>query len=236
MNNNDFMMLSGRAGRSLFKIIVLTIIISWAMYGQLFAQFSGGKGSRLKPYLISTVEELDLVREYPTKHFRLVNDIDLSDIKWRPIGDSNSPFRGVFDGNGRKIIGLYIDSEDDNAGLFGVVRGGRIKSLLLTELYISGAANVAALAGNVEKKSIVENCGSEGIVFGSSNVGGLIGYLEISQMKGCYAAVEVYAKESNVGGLVGNISSKSKVMNCYATGNVEGGDYVGGLIGALKFF
>ncbi|MCB5230788.1 MAG: GLUG motif-containing protein, partial [Candidatus Cloacimonas sp.] len=220
--------------RHFCKIIVLVVIISWTLYGQLFAQFSGGKGSRFRPYHISTAEDLDLVRSYPSKHFRLINDIDLSDYEWQSIGDQTNPFTGSFDGRGFNITNLQVEHKGSYTGLFGFVKSGRIKGVLLTDVYLTGSDNTGALAGSVEKSRIT-NCGAEGKVFGTVNVGGLIGYSSSSKIERCYASADVYSNESNIGGLIGNCDGANQVVNCYATGNVEGGGYVGGLIGILRF-
>jgi len=80
--------------------------------------------------IIRTATELDAVRSNPGKFYRLGNDIDLKSYLapggagfakwgtsgWMPISD----FTGVFDGNGYKITGLWIDRcLMSNVGLFG---------------------------------------------------------------------------------------------------------------------
>jgi len=209
---------------------VLAIIINWTICGQLFAQFSDGKGSQTNPYLISTAEDLDLVRSHSSKHFRLINDIDLSDLEWQSIGNQTNPFTGSFDGRGFSITNLQVENRGSYTGLFGFVKGGRIKGVLLTNVYLTGSDYTAALAGRVEKSRIT-NCGAEGKVFGKFNTGGLIGYSNSSKVERCYASVNVYSNESNIGGLIGNCDMANQVVNCYATGNVEGGNNVGGLVG-----
>ena len=214
-------------------VILLTILAVFSSLSvDLFAQFSGGKGSRFRPYHISTAEDLDLVRNYPSKHFRLINDIDLSDFEWQPIGDQTNPFTGSFDGRGFNITNLQVENKGSYTGLFGFVKGGRIKGVLLTDAYLTGSDNTGGLAGSVEKSRIT-NCGAEGKVFGTVNIGGLIGYSISSKVERCYASVDVYSNESNIGGLIGNCDIDNQIFNCYATGNVEGKVNVGGLAGYL---
>src|SRR5690606_23013753 len=89
-----------------------------------------GEGTIEEPDEIHTAEELarlsELVRgeigTYYDRHYILMNDVDLSGYRadggWRPI----SMFRGVFDGNGKTITGLYINRPvENNQGLFGWV-------------------------------------------------------------------------------------------------------------------
>lgn len=54
--------------------------------------FAGGSGTLEDPWLIATAEQLDEVRHYQDKNFKLVNDIDLSsygDGSWVPIDRYN---------------------------------------------------------------------------------------------------------------------------------------------------
>lgn len=74
------------------------------------APFAGGTGSREDPFLISTPQQFDHIREYRSQCFRLINDLDFSDYvredgqSWWPLGEWGSGdnamerFRGFFDG------------------------------------------------------------------------------------------------------------------------------------------
>lgn len=77
----------------------------------------------------------------------LTADIDLENQAWTPIGlNSENAYTGTFDGDGYTIEGLYIDSEETYAGLFGVVgEGGTVK-----ELTVDGSvANKGKFTGGV---------------------------------------------------------------------------------------
>ena len=58
--------------------------------------------------------------------------------RWTPIGATlENPYRGTFDGNGKKIAYMRTDINMDSpeyryAGLFGVVDGGSIKAVTVT--------------------------------------------------------------------------------------------------------
>ncbi len=67
-----------------------------------------------------------------SKNYKLMNDIDLSDIEWTPIGNEDGHyFHGNFDGQNFTISNLKIESSDQSKyiGLFGCVSGGTIKNL-----------------------------------------------------------------------------------------------------------
>lgn len=74
-----------------------------------------------KAIKIYTPEDLDNVRNDLNASYVLMNDLEMFDWgNWIPIGDSNMPFSGEFDGQGHRIIGLTIsDSNLIHIGLFG---------------------------------------------------------------------------------------------------------------------
>ena len=147
---------------------------------------------------ITTVEELDQIREYAweSKNFILMSDLDLGGVTWDPIGTPNGPFTGLFDGNGHTISNLYIDTGDHNyyspyVGLFGYAPEATIKNLnlsnakIITDNSYDYVGSVAAFA------EVVENCSSDCMV----------------------TATCIYG-----GGIVGNADT---VLKCYFTGNVQ---------------
>ena len=78
----------------------------------------------------------------------------------------------------------------------------------------------------------VESCYAMGDVVGKSCVGGLIGETgQGGEIIDCYATGNVEGSADRIGGLVGR--SYVPVTNCYATGNVFGFERVGGLVGAI---
>jgi hypothetical protein len=209
------------------------------------------------------------------KYYQLMNDIDASDTaNWNdagtteglregfhPIGTYSSPdrtsFRGIFDGNGRKIIGLTINRPKAGyMGLFGCVGGsGRIRDLTLEEGHVTGAACVGGMAGNNTGRLIgcssnvpvvgtgesvgglignceggrVTNGTASGSVTGTGQVGGLVGTNFIGTLENCSASGEVVGSGTFGGGLIGYNSGM--ITDCFATGAVTADGTVGGLIG-----
>ncbi|MCL2061523.1 MAG: chitobiase/beta-hexosaminidase C-terminal domain-containing protein [Firmicutes bacterium] len=202
------------------------------------------------------------------KTVRLNADIDLSaygkdfnDGKgWQPIGrewyyrdsiseewiDESLPFSGVFDGNSKKITGLYInDIASEYAGLFGFVQGGTIQNLRIQDVDITAGRVAGGLVARLDGATVTD-CGitgsvsvSDGVFGGGEAVGGrAFGGLaaevwENTVIKNSYAAVNVIG-DAEVGGLVGMMRF-AQVENCYATGNVAAkSGNVGGLIGQAR--
>ena len=58
-------------------------------------------------YLISTETQLRMIDYYGLdRSYMQQNDIEISDVEWIPIGTSDNPFTGSYNGNGFKIVGL----------------------------------------------------------------------------------------------------------------------------------
>jgi len=207
--------------------------------------FSGGTGEAADPYLISTVEELNSICCNPrlmAYHFKLVNDLDLADVHFYPIGEGVSdieeiyyPFyypnlewyRGVFDGNGHTIRHLAIDG-GSCVGLFRCLAPrGEIHNLGVVDVNMSGSDGVGALAA--WNGGTVTNCYSTGMISGDNDVGGLLGF-NAGIVTRSYSAV-VITGDNSVGGLVGN--STGSLTYCHSTAVVNGtGGPVGGLAGS----
>ena len=73
--------------------------------------------------------------------------------EWTPIGSESNRYTGTFDGNGKTISGIYINTDEDNQGLFGCIGDinksgtGTVKNLGIEDSWISGGDNVGGIAG-----------------------------------------------------------------------------------------
>ncbi len=152
--------------RFLSWLMTASIVLSFTPTVALAADFPGeGSGTSNDPYLITTAEELDAVRDNLSAYYRLENDINLSETDyasdWTPIGtympDADDPsgetpddeyaFCGTFDGNGCTISGLTITDETMCVGLFGVIASATVKDLTIENATISGNTMAAAAVG-----------------------------------------------------------------------------------------
>ena len=137
-------------------------------------------------------------------------------VEWRPIGDSNNAVRGVFDGQGHTISGLYIKDETlDNVGLFGNVGADAvIKNVGVVDSYISGNENVGAICGKSE--GTIANCYSTSIVSGAKNVGGVVGVIEEEAVVcNSYNLGSVTSEDGQSAGVCNTASTNAVVENCY---------------------
>ncbi|MFS1517189.1 hypothetical protein V1503_12100 [Bacillus sp. SCS-151] len=200
-------------------------------------EVAGGHGTEENPYLIETIEHLKNMKYELGAHYKLMNDIDLTDEEWTPIGTNSAAFTGTLDGNGYKIHNLVIDqSSTDYIGLFGYTSDVTVTNLELSDIQLTGRNNVGSLIGYTIGTTIIENVKLTGSssVNGASNVGGLVG-----NGSGTLTTENVKLTENstvhganNVGGLFGSTNTGT-LNKSYALGTVTAsGNAVGGLIGS----
>lgn len=196
-------------------------------------------------YDITTAEQLaglaELVnssKNFKDVTFNLKSNINLAGKEWTPIGKFNQfwyaevPFEGVFNGNGSKISGLYInDDTRTNSGLFGYVgTNGVIKNLnvegsVLSEQFVGGIAGT--------NKGTIEKCSFAGSVKGSGilpeYIGGIAGENQ-GTIRKCVNTAVVEGGEC-VGGIAGCSTAYNEISECYNIGDVSGSNAVGGILG-----
>ena len=177
---------------------------------------------------------------------KLLRDVELTDT-WTPVGDSTTPFKGTFDGNGHKITGLKITS-GSYIGLFGYVgEGATIKNVNLVGANVFGVKRVGALIGQIKGNATVSNCtvDSTSHVTGSdSNTGGLIGEaaggitVKLEKLIN-YATVTNTESEgpSRAAGIIAQVTSGANVTitKCVNNGAITTNNgYAGGIVAAKQ--
>lgn len=207
--------------------------------------YATGEGTREIPYRVSTPEELVLVGWFPSqwdKFFELATDIDLDTYAgtWFTIGNSDTPFRGVFDGNNCTIYHFHYRTEDlDYAGLFGWVADPNavIRNLTLIDPNIAAgqASYVGSLVGYLVEGTVMGCDAKGGYVSGGRDVGGLIGQTGSSWnacglVRECRCTSRVTG-DRGVGGLVGTHKAGT-LMGCSSGSSLSGTGSVGGLAGS----
>ncbi len=119
--------------------------------------FANGSGTKADPYIVTTAEELNLIRCHENKHFELGNSINLNNEPWLPIrggffdGGQTSPeiARLFLDGNGFSISNLFVENYvAEGAGLFGRIDTSIIKDLVLESPEVWGQHKVGSIAGS----------------------------------------------------------------------------------------
>lgn len=148
---------------------------------------------------------------------RLTADMDLTGIRWVPIGFGDSEFAGVFDGCGHTVRGMTLQKDGPgNYGLFGAVSG--------TVQNLTVAGEIRNVTGDPH-----------------SAVGGIAGELSGGVVKNCAAEITVDCRGEPLGffaeGIVGLAEKHSLLENCRSSARMEHvrGSYLylGGVAGAL---
>ena len=212
-------------------LVILSVNLS-------YAQFAGGDGSEVNPFLVETANQLDAIRgSYGEYHYRQIADIDLSEYEnWFPLpGHGVNTFTGSFDGNGYRILNLTIDWGNDYfVGLFRSIEEAVIKRIALENVNVTGYQYVGGLSGE-SYNSVIDSCYVVGNIEGRNIVGGLVGENWGGQINNSYSISVVTSTgyDSYIhGGLVGLNVGEGKINTSYAKGSVYGVDYVGGLVGS----
>jgi hypothetical protein len=203
--------------------------------------YGGGSGTAGDHYLIREAEHLNAIGLNPVdlnKHFKLVNDVDMSaysGANFNIIGTTFSmPFSGTFDGNNCRVCNFTYSAADKKyIGLFGVVDGGDslIKDLAILNpnVDVESGYHVGALVGYL-KKGTISSCRTVGgTVKATHYVGGLVGWNNDGAIINCYSTTDVNG-ECAVGGLVGK--GYDQVQESFSAGNIASdGNLVGGFGG-----
>lgn len=216
-----------------------------------FAQFSGsGSGTESDPYLITQPLQLNQLRNYLNQenvYFKLMANFDLTEYLedesptqgWQPVGNSSSAvFKGILDGNGKTVSGLWINrGSTDYVGLFGYTSGATIKNLTIVANTIVGKDNVGVLSGYGDNSTYTGVNITTTKIQGDSKVGGLVGNTgdNMNLSDNTIAAV-INATGDYVGGLIGKnaASYNLSISGCQVNDSkIIGNNYVGGACGGI---
>lgn len=113
-------------------------------------------------------------QDMASKNVLIAADINLKNKKIKPIGTSDNPYTGTFDGAGHVISNLKIVADENTAaGLFGVATRAKICNLTVKGK-VYGGSDTGLLCG-VNDLSEILCCGAVGEVNGYGCAGGLCG-------------------------------------------------------------
>ncbi|KUK72834.1 MAG: S-layer domain protein [Clostridiales bacterium 38_11] len=235
--------------------------LAWQGY-ENESDFAGGSGTELDPYQIANAVHLNNVRDYLDAHFIQVADIDLTNYVteggiyyndgegWEPIGTSENPFTGIYDGQEYSISNLKIIRENQTSiGLFGKTYvTSVINNVVIKGFLIEGYSEVGTLVGC--NTGEISNVHIDGLYTTSSikayyyYAGGLCG---VNQGTITYSSTKdissISSNESYTGGLVGrsyplydydtyDITQQPIINNSFADNvYIYGKGYSAGLIG-----
>ncbi|MBQ7357345.1 MAG: DUF1640 domain-containing protein [Clostridia bacterium] len=191
-----------------------------------------GDGVNDTVYEIRTID--DFIWYYTNSSYNnrlnaiLMNDLDLSAVCSETLGSWAAPTRlylGVFDGNGKTIKNLYINTPDEESkGLFGQVYMGTIQNLTVT----GSVTALEAAAGFIGRGdvSIYNSVNYVNVTVADRQGAGFIGYQSSnSVIDGCINYGTISCTGTNtatIGGIVG--SYYGKITNCVNFGAISAPD------------
>ena len=203
--------------------------------GKVANNFAGGTGTKDDPYLIYTPEQMARIFALQSSDFtyyKLMADLKLNNTSKANWEDSAKMwyagryfFRGVFDGNGHVVSGLYYKNENntDNswAGLFqGIGHSSTIKRLgvIDSKLINKGPAvhsYAAAICGYLEHWDPTDNKD---------------GSKKVPEISECFGGDSVYIEATAAAGILAATQTEVIIKNCYFTGELTGSTYSAGMV------
>lgn len=150
------------------------------------------------------------------KSFVLGADLNLQGVEFRPV----PVFAGTFDGNGHTIIGLSVENNGSNLGLFRFVQqSGTVRNLKVHGKFApqGSRTNIGGIVGT--NRGTVENCSFTGEIMAQEALGGIVGHNEeTGVVTGCESRTQLTGN-LKTGGIVGY--NEGNIENCVNRGDVN---------------
>ena len=212
-----------------------------------------GSGAQGDPYTISSTKGLDLLAQYVNSgntckdlffqldkditytHATAWNDATSTENNYTRIGNGGVGFEGTFDGQNHTISGIRMYkggsgiNYDSGLGLFGgVLNGGKVKRVNLSDTRITGFNYVGGIAGT-SYSCTIEDCTVDADVCihavqsNTSYHGGIAGFNQASYVHRCISRATLTVANGRTdckdfGGIVGYYSAN--ITDCIADGAV----------------
>ena len=167
--------------------------------------------------LITTAEEFVAIGQDTANcnaNYVLKNNIDVSGVELRSIGNPETPYIGKFSGDGHTISHVDMTKEND------VYSSGLFAQIGYTQNQLSESGKVMLLAAN-------------GVIASNAEAGGICGNLFVGEIYGCSFTGTV--KGAEAGGISGNAGQYTKISQCFFAGDVQGKYNAAGICGYSPF-
>lgn len=152
----------------------------------------------------------------------LEKNIDLTGVDWTPVGrdmNTGTGYAGDFNGNGKFIYNLVVESDASNVGFFGGLAGGTVHDVKFANAQVT-ATSGTAYAGVIAGASLgrIDSCNVRNSTVSGKYAGAIVGNNSV-QVNGCNALdVTVHAdqQDGQAGGIAG--VSHGKIEYCTVSG------------------
>ncbi len=204
---------------------------------------SPGSGTEASPWLIYDAYDLKGVAK--AGYYKMMNDVDLTSwisansgsTGWPGVG-SNGSGAIVFDGNNKKVTGLWCNTTTSQNGLFSYLENATIKDLTVevaSGKLMKGGDNTAILAGQLTNGSVT-NVNVKGTVNGTDCTAILVGKLTNSTVTNVTVSGTVTGT-GNTAALIAN-SEGNTISQCTVNSSTvnssTSSSQVGGMLAVSK--
>ncbi|GEM_PF-4749985 len=121
-----------------------------------------------------------------------------------------------------------VSGDSQVGGLIGFIKGGSVSGSS-SECIVEGQEYLGGFAG--VSSGTVSGSYAAGDVSGDNRVGGFVGEVSAGEISSSYSSVNVDIQGNSIGGFAGVVGGV--VSRSYATGDVSGGNRVGGFVGEV---
>ena len=202
-----------------------------SMIGKIFGKHcEGEEPDNSSAAEIYTVSDLRNIASDLSGSYVLMNDLDLKNEDWTPIGTEEEPFTGTFNGNGHLIEGMKIEGNENCQGLFGMTHQASISNLAVSGS-VQGNTCVGGIVGSASETTI-DYCVTVVSANGVDRVGGMIGLADCCRISYCMNSGPVSGARRCCGGIVGDLYADNDMDYCLNLGDISGGtDLTGSITG-----
>jgi len=203
-----------------------------------------GEGTLANPYLISCVVEFDAIRENPSAHYKIVNDIDMAPMlnyrAWVPF----PAFTGTLDGQNFTIKNLKLENIiGQHVALFSrVIGNARIENLHIKDAQINvnrtDNTRFSFVAGELAGSALIRNVHVTGSIttsvalatmvdigaIAADMVGDNILFPRIDQssFSGVISGGSTLNRnQANIGGIAGRLRAGAQITNSSSRGTID---------------
>lgn len=145
-------------------------------------------------------------KSFEEKTVVLGKDIDMSAYLWATL---ETPFKGIFNGNGHTVSGMKNGAESSPCAFLGVVDGGEISQVSVSGSF-TGAVKVGGIAGTLSNGGKIINCAYTGVLSSTADtvrLGGIVGANNGGTINNCYFSGSAALTEGTVAGNIAGAST-----------------------------
>ena len=194
--------------------------------------FADGRGTKKDPFQVKTFSQLKKIKNYRTKHFVQIADIDAKGKTLKTMFSKSKPFTGTYDGQGYTISNFVLTKANYRVGIFGeadvdsVLKDIHLDNVT-AKVKTSSTLFAGALAG--QTYGTIQDCSVEDINIKITDetladadtkyiynaAGGVVGRVSGGLITGCSAEDVTISKTRDVGGLAGAVAKDGNVEFSY---------------------